>query len=441
MKKHTTRRRFIAGTASALAAPMFIPANVLGKDGGVAPSNRTTVAAIGWGLQGPGNTDKLMQFDDCQAVAVCDVDEAHLKEGVEAVNAHYGNQDCKGYLDYRELLARKDIDAVTIALPDNWHGIVSIAALNAGKDVWGEKPLAQTIGEGRAIVNAVARNHRVWQTGSWQRSVFNFREGAELVLNGRIGKVRKVQIGLPAGHTDYRVFFKNHKPGPGYMEPTNPPSTIHYDMWLGPAQWEPYIEARHHINWRWNYNIGGGNLMDWVGHHNDIAHWALGFDNTGPIEVEAHGTLPAPDALWNTATSFHITSKYANGVEITIASNDHPDFNFTGTKWIGDDGWVFVDRGKYEASNMKWTREKIGKDEQHLPKSTDHWRNFLDCIKSREQTITPAETAQRSVTPGHLGNIAMILGRKLHWDPVREIVKGDAAATRMVNRPFRAPWS
>jgi predicted dehydrogenase len=463
-----TRRRFIRSSAALLGAPVFIPSTVLGKDGGVAPSNRIVFATIGWGMQGPSNTNKIMAFDDTQVVAACDVDADHLKQAAEAINKKYKNTDCKTYKDFRELIARKDIDAVIVSIPDHWHALVSIAAADAGKHIWGEKPLAKTFNEQQAIVAAVERNKVIWQTGSWQRSTFNFHDAVELVRNGLIGKIRRVEVGLPGGHND---FAKTKE----FDKPADPPAELDYDLWLGPSKQEPYIKARVHKNWRWNYNVGGGQLMDWIGHHCDIAHWGLDMDESGPLEIQAKADFPAPDAMWNTATSFQITCKYPG--DVTLVIKDAPDMPkpgeaqkpapdakggkknkkdaakpkevkasdgfFKGTKWIGDDGWVYVNRGKFEASNPEWTKKgfKIPDQKVTIYNSKDHWRNFVDCIKSGQPTITPVQVAHRSATPGHLGHIAAKLGRTIKWDPARQQILGDAEATALLGREYRSPWS
>ena len=245
------------------------------------------------------------------------------------------------YHSFEEVVARKDIDAVSMACPDHWHGLVSVAALKAGKDVYGEKPLAHNFHEGRMIVNAVAKGERIWQTGSWQRSRENFRRAVELVRNGRIGKVTRVEVGLPGGHTDFAKTKDK-------TEFTSPPAELDYDRWLGPAPVVPYCEARVHKNWRWNLAFGGGQLMDWIGHHVDIAHWGMDADSTGPAEIEGVGEYPPHDALWNTATKYRITATYAGGMQMIIAGG-HKDIR-GGTKWIGEEGWVWVDRSVLEAS-------------------------------------------------------------------------------------------
>lgn len=429
-----SRRQFIATTAAAIAAPTFIPASALGADGRPAPSERIVVGIVGWGMQGPHNTKMLMAEKDCQVVAACDLDRGPLTKAMDTINKHYGNTDCKPYHDFREMFARKDIDAVMLAIPDHWHAITSIEAARQKKDIFGEKPLARTIEEQQEIVKAVQKHKRIWQTGSWQRSQAPFHKAAEIVRNGLIGKVTHVEVGLPAGHVD----FKKTK---DKLFVAEPPKDLDYDMWLGPAQWMPYIEGRVHMNWRWNYNFGGGQLIDWVGHHVDIAHWGLDFDSTGPVEVSGKGEFPPKDAVWNTATKYRCELKYANGVTMTIGGGD-PNIKM-GTKWVGTDGWVWVDRGGFDGSNPEWKSwQAVPADVRKvkLYESRNHWRNFLDCVKSRKPTITPVETAHHSAVPGHLGLIAMMTGRTIKWDPKKERILGDKEASKLLTREYRKPW-
>jgi predicted dehydrogenase len=284
------RRRFLAHTAAGLALPTMINRSAFGAAGSVAPSRRISLGVVGWGMQGPSNTGAFLAMNDCQVVAACDVDQKHLQAAMDTINRAYANKDCKGYRDFRELMARPDIDAVMLAVPDNWHALIALEALQNKKDVYGEKPLARTIKEQQAIVEAVRENNRIWQTGSWQRSQRAFRRAAEIVRNGLIGKVTRVEVGLPAGHTNFAGVDLR-------MTPSEPPPELDYNAWIGPARMEPYIEGRIHMNWRWNYNIGGGQLLDWVGHHCDIAHWGLDMDEGGPLEVEAQGEFPPKDAV------------------------------------------------------------------------------------------------------------------------------------------------
>jgi predicted dehydrogenase len=456
-KSGISRRRFIAATGFAVAAPTIIPASALGRGAQAAPSERVTLGVVGWGMQGPSNTDAFLKLKDCQVVAACDLDKNHLDAAVNTINGHYGNKDCKSYHDYHELMARTDVDAVMLAVPDNWHALISVEAANNKKDIYGEKPLARTIAEQQAIVKAVQSNKRIWQTGSWQRSQAPFRKAAEIVRNGLIGKVTQVEVGLPSGHHDFagtskalinklatlpdapRDLSKVVSNTPAWnLAVTRPPQELDYDTWLGPARAEVYIEARVHMNWRWNYNIGGGQLLDWIGHHCDIAHWGLDFDNSGPSEIEGKGEFPAPDALWNTCTKYRINLKYPNDIAMTIAGG-HSDIR-SGTKWIGTDGWVWVDRGGYDASNVEWFM-KIPDDKYKvkLYKSENHQANFISCVKSRQPTITPVETAHHSALPGHLGLISMLVGRKIKWDAAKEEIIGDPEATKLMSRPYRAP--
>jgi predicted dehydrogenase len=427
-----SRRHFLAAAGLALAAPTIIPASALGREDKPAPSKRITMGVVGWGMMGPGNTDAFLGMSDCQIVAACDLDKNHLQQALDKINGHYKNLDCKPYHDYRDMMARKDIDAVMIAVPDHWHALLATEAAKHKKDIYGEKPLARTIAEQQAIVKAVQKNKRIWQTGSWQRSQAPFRKAAEIVRNGLIGKITHVEVGLPDGHSDFAGTKSK-------MSVTLPPTCLDYPFWIGPSKMEPYIEGRVHMNWRWNYNTGGGQLLDWIGHHCDIAHWGMGMDNGGPSEIEGHGDFPPTDAVWNTCTKYRITLKYPEDITMTIAGG-YPDIR-GGTKWIGTDGWVWVDRGGYEASNIDWFAQiPADKYKVKLYKSDSHHRNFLDCVKSRQPTITPVETAHHSAIPGHLGLISMLVGRKIKWDAAKEVILGDAEASKLLTRPYRSPW-
>ena len=390
---------------------------------------------VGCGWQGGSNMGAFLGHKDCQVVAVCDVDENHLKDAAAAVNKRYGNQDCKIYKDFRQMMARKDIDTVMLALPDHWHELVAVEAAKNKKDIYGEKPLARTIAEQQAMVKAVQKNKRIWQTGSWQRSERHFHYASEIVRNGLIGKLKRVEVGLPGGHAD----FMNNR---DKKTPTEPPANLDYNFWVGPSQMVPYIECRIHKNWRWNYNTGGGQLLDWVGHHVDIAHWGMDCDNSGPLEVEGQGEFPPQDAVWNTCTKYRITAKYPNDIEMVIAGG-HRDIR-GGTKWIGTDGWVWVSRGNaFESSKPEWAdSRRLPEDlrKVKLYESSDHYRNFLDCVKSRKPAITPVETAHHSAIPGHLGLIAMLTGRTIKWDAKKEKIIGDKEASKLLTRDFRKPW-
>jgi predicted dehydrogenase len=428
------RRRFLQkATGAAIGAvgfPYFVPSSALGKAGTIAPSNRISLGFIGVGWQGTVLLKNFLNHDDAQVIALCDVDSKHLNNAREIVGNTYGKADCRMYKDFRQLLARDDIDAVVLALPDHWHAIAAITAAQAGKDIYSEKPLAHSLREGRAICNAVKKYGIVWQTGSHQRSMQKMRFACELVRNGRIGKVVAVEARLKGGHKDWHNTSDqwNFK---------KPPKELDYNMWLGPAPYEPYCLARVHRTWRYNFDYGGGSLMDWIGHHGDIALWGLGLDRTAPVEVEATGTLPKT-GLWNTPTEFNIRARYANGLTFTI--RNEPNKPDTGAKWIGEEGWVKVYRPKIEAYPASLLKEKFRPDEIHLYQSLSHTRNFLDCIKSRQETIVPCEVGHRAITPGHLGLIAMRLGRKIRFNPDTEEIINDETASRMLGSPMRSPW-
>ncbi len=458
-----SRRRFLksAAAAAALASSPWARARR------VAASERITIGVIGWGMMGPANTKSFLTFDDCQVVAACDIHRVHLQEAVDTVNTKYGNKDCKAYHDYREMIARDDIDAIMIAIPDHWHAIVATAAAARKKDIYGEKPLARTIHEQQAIVKAVQKNNVIWQTGSWQRSLPQFHKAAEIVRNGLIGNVTHVEVGLPGAPHDFPrtvpallerlSSLPNKIADPTQIVPgtaawdlavTPPPPELDYETWIGPSKMEAYIDARVYQNWRWNYNTGGGQLLDWIGHHGDIAHWGLGFDSTGPSEVEGHGEFPAANAVWNTATKFTVActyrrevTGYSNDVHVTIAGGS-PAIAM-GTKWIGSDGWVWVDRSGFDASNPEWVKvESLPEDlrKVKLYESSEHRRNFLDSVRSRKPTIAPVETAHHSLIPGHLGLISMLTGRKIHWDVDKEVILNDAGASDLLSRPYRDPY-
>ncbi len=433
-----SRRQFLRTavglTVGAAVAPVVVPSSLVGKSAQVPPSDQVVMGCIGVGWQGTSNMESFLREADVRIVAVCDVDEHHLRNARQIVDEHYGNTDCAVYHDFRDVLARADIDAVSLGLPDHWHAVPAIQAAEQGKDIYGEKPVSHTLREGRAIVEAVERYGRIWQTGSWQRSESQFRVAAELVRNGYIGKVHTVEVGLPAGHTD----FAGTK-GQDDIQP--PPPELEYDFWLGPAPYSPYIKSRVHKNWRWYYDFGGGQLMDWVGHHVDIAHWGLGTEYTGPVEIKGTGEFPG-DGVWDTATRYRVDTVYPNGVQLIMAGgHEEVCFGRMGTKWIGEDGWVWVDRSGIDAEPKRLLQETIRADAIQLYRSPGHWRNFIDCVKSRQQTITPCEVAHRSASPGHLGLISMLLGRKIRFNPETEEIPDDPTAARMLGKSMRSPWA
>jgi predicted dehydrogenase len=453
------RRTFLKVAGSAAILPSIL-SRAHAQSSGNAANNRINIGVIGMGWQGPWNTKAFLASDDCQVVAVADIDANHLRDAVKMINDSYGTEDCKGYHDYKELLSRTDIDAVMIAVPDHWHEVVATEAARQKKDIYGEKPLARTIAEQQSIVRAVQQNGVIWQMGSWQRSVPNFHKAAEIVRNGLIGTVTHVEVGLPGNNGDFDGVAKDalaklaaHGENFTSLEQihtgsnawkllcTDPPPELDYETWVGPSKMTPYIRAQNHKSWRWNYNTGAGELMDWIGHHLDIAHWGLDFDNSGPLEVEGSGDLPPADAIWNTAPKYRFELKYPQGITMTLAGG-YPDIK-AGVKWIGTEGWVWVDRGGFDASNPAWKQGKNLPRELRKVKlytSANHHQNFLDCIKTRQSTVAPVETGHHSALPGHLCLISMRTGRKIRWDAQQEKIIGDHEASKMMTREYRAPW-
>lgn len=453
------RRRFLTGAGSAAMLP-WVARAATAQTPATPANNRINLGVIGMGWQGPGNTEAFLNLPECQVVAACDIDANHLQAAVKKINDAYGSEDCRGYHDYRELLARDDIDAVMIAVPDHWHEIVATEAARRKKDIYAEKPLAHTIAEQQSIVRAVQQNGIIWQMGSWQRSVPMFHKAAEIVRNGLIGDVTRVEVGLPGGNADFDDVGKDAlvrvaaagaqatsleqivSGTPAWNAlATDPPKELDYEMWVGPSRMEPYIRARSHKSWRWNYNTGGGELLDWIGHHCDIAHWGLEFDLSGPSEVEGNGELPPRNAVWNTAPKYRFELKYPRGITMIIAGG-HPNIR-SGVKWIGTEGWVWVDRDGFDASNPAWKQGKYLPRELRRVKlytSSDHMQNFLDCIRTRQATITPVEVGHHSAIPGHLCLISMMTGRKIRWDVKQEKIIGDSEASKLMTREYRGPW-
>ncbi len=425
-----SRRLFLKAAAGAVAAPYIIPSSAWGAADRPAPSNRLTIGCVGIKNMGGGHLGTLLGNRDVQVLAVCDVDGQIREAGRNRANSIYARdaasgayKGCDAYNDFRELVQRKDIDAVMCATPDHWHTLVSLAALKSGKDVYCEKPLTLTIQEGRILADTARRYGRILQTGSQQRSANNFRFACELVRNGRIGKVHSVKVGIPG----------NNKSAPVYKEEPIPPY-FDYNMWLGPAPYEPYCSDRCHYNFRFILDYSGGQVTNWGAHHLDIAQWGLGMDDSGPVEIDGRGSEFPASGLFNTATKVHFVCTYANGTKLTCATGG------SGTRFEGEKGWVYVDRGKLQAEPASLLTSTIGPNEIHLYESRSHWANFFDCIKSRRDPICKAEVGHRSSTVCHLGNIAMVLGRSVKWDPKAERFINDEEAHRMASRPLRAPW-
>jgi predicted dehydrogenase len=325
-------------------------------------------------------------------------------------------------------MEKEKLDAVSIAIPDHWHGIIYSEAANKKWNVYGEKPICRTIKDGKAIVAAVKKNQIIWQTGSWQRSQEHFRKGAELVRNGRVGKIKLIEVGLPDGGR-----------GIGTPPVKEVPAELNWEMWLGPAPKVPYRGVCH-WNWRWILDYSGGQLTDWAGHHIDIANWGADLEHTGPLEIVGTGVYPS-EGIYNAPVEYDFMCRYEGGIQIRVANASRFPMGM-GTTWYGDLGWIHVDRGgRISASDSKILDEVIGENEVHLYKSDNHWQNFVDSVKTRKQCIAPIEPAYRAISVGILGEVAMTTGQKISWDPVREIINNNAEASRMLDRPYRKPWT
>ena len=453
------RRNFVKNSLKASAAttmavtgfPTIVPASVIGKN---APSNKINIGAIGVGrISRDHDMKETLPFDQARIMAVCDVDSKRLADGKKYVNDYYAAKTGKPYDgvtmydDHRALLQNKDIDAVLISTPDHSHAYLGIHAVEAGKDVYLQKPASLTIAEGRALSNAVHRTGRILQIGSQQRSSTQFRYAAELVRNGRIGDLKTVYVGLPGD------------PG-GEEEAEMPiPKNLNYDAWLGSTPNVYYTEKRVHPQndysrpgWLRMEQFGAGMITGWGAHHVDCAHWGMDTEYTGPIEISGRADFPK-SGLWNVHGLFQTEGVYANGVKMII-SNEIPN----GIKFEGTEGWIFVTRGDYRASssdpiptgknkvlpltasNNKIITSVIGENEINLYKSADQHGNWLESIISRKQPISPVEIGHRSCSTCLLHHVAMKLKRKIYWDPMNERFINDDEANAMLNRPHRFPY-
>jgi predicted dehydrogenase len=429
------RRQFLKDLTklgiTSIAAPYFIPASVRGSaNHAIAPSDRINLGMIGHGKQGSGLLRGFLYKPEVQVVAVCDVDSKKLENALRVVRAHSaehrpGNsfKGCKSYSDFREILARDDIDAVVIATPDHWHEIPTRMAARAGKDIYCEKPLSLTIAEARHMVNEVRKYSRVFQTGSMQRSDQKFRFACELVRNGYIGNLETIRVSIKTGFLPHPVYCD--------LEAENVPDYLDWTMWLGPAPQRPFhhliappITFRGWPEWRNYYDYSGGGMTDWGAHHIDIAQWGLGMDHSGPVKI-----LPPNNKDIN-----YLTYVYENGVILEI------DFESNYVLFSGSNGKIQVNREYLKTWPESLLSVHLKPDEIHLYESNDHKANWLDCIRKRSRPICDVEIGCRSVTVCHLGNIAVQLDRPLKWDPVKEQFMNDEEANRMISRSRQSPW-
>jgi len=452
MKRRTFLKHATGAAAGAIGLPLFIPSGAMGAAGGTPASERITMASIGCGGMGTNNLRAFLAHSDVQILAVCDVVTASDEYGHwykkgwngawfgreparKIVEEEYAQKTrsgsykgCDAYVDFREIIARTDIDAVCITTPDHWHAIPAIMAATAGKDVYCEKPLSLTVADGRAIVEAARRFNTVFQTGTQRRSSEQYRFICELIRNGRIGQFQRAEVAIGAN---------NKQAPPADWQPMPVPEWLDYEMWLGPAPWAPYHKDRCLYTFRFGLDYSGGQTTNLGAHGIDIVQWANGTDETGPVEIEDLGGEFPSDGLFTTATKVHFRARYANGLELICKTQKDESYRFEGT-----DGWIQV-----PTYSNDWTchpaslkTSVISSEETHLYKSNDHHRNFLDCIRSRGRTTAPAEVGHRSTSVCHLGNVAMRMQRKLHWDPVAERFSDSDEANQLLARPMRSPW-
>lgn len=429
MPRPSTRRDFIkTTTAATFGAHFFIQS--AGAAASQSPANdRISLGFIGTGIQGRGLMNAFMHRSDTQVLAVCDVDQTRREHHQKLVNDYYASQtgsestSCAAYKDFRELLARKDIDAVVIATPDHWHAYIAIAACHAGKDIYCEKPLSLTIREAREMVKAVRKAKRVFQTGSMQRSMKEFTKACELVRNGCLGRIRQVIVDVGAPSVPCDLPEEPMEPG------------LDWNMWLGPAPMRPYNSIlsprgvnNFYPNWRKYREYSGGGMTDFGAHHFDIAQWGLGMDDSGPVEI-----IPPEDPGATTGLRY----LYANGVEMIHGNyNGHKG----GILFIGEKGTIHVDRGLFKADPGEINEIDLSKLPVQLYKSQNHVTDFLQCMRTRQRPVCDVEIGCRSATVCHLGNLAYWNHRRLRWDPAKETFIGDKEANHWLDRPKRSPW-
>ncbi|MCX6910501.1 MAG: Gfo/Idh/MocA family oxidoreductase [Verrucomicrobia bacterium] len=433
MKTICSRREFLKHACRGAAVAPFI---LQARRAGAAPANeRITMACIGVGNQGGHDTRMFLADPRVQIVASCDVDLARAKAMAATIEDRYAKQSgasgykgCEVTQDFRELIARRDIDTVMIATPDHTHAVIAIAAARHGKDIYCEKPLAYSVAEGRAICETVKRHGHVLQTGTQRRSVQMFRHACELVRNGRIGKLNVVRC-IPGRGFGVRGTFTGQEP------PESVPADFNYDLWLGPAPWMPYTAARCHFNFRWILDYGEGYISDNGVHAVDLATWGMGVDLTGPEHIDGKATFPT-NGIYDAPTDFEINYRYANGMRLVLASGEG-----FGVRFEGSEGWLHMGGWDITASSESILASTIGPDENRVRTGSLHHADFIDCVLSRRLPTTHAELGQRAASVCHLGFISCRLGRPLKWDPAREVFPDDASANRLLSRAMRAPWS
>lgn len=431
-----TRRRFLKNAAAATAAgigfPTIIPASALGADGAVAPSNRIVIACIGVGGQGTSNMGAFLQNPKAQVIAVCDVDRARAEKAKSLVDGRYENTDCSIDEDFRALIGRTDIDAVSIGTPDHWHCIPVLAAAKAKKHMYCEKPLGITVAEGRAMVDAVHASGVVFQAGTWRRSRPACRKACELVRNGYIGELKEMRIGLPEGYAIRGEFAEGHPETPV-------PEGFNYDFWLGPAPDKPYTPGRCHFNFRWIMDYSEGYISDWGAHYYDIAQWANGSDGSGPVRIEGTAEFPQ-SGLYDAPVKSDIRFTYANGV--VMKSIQTLDQSQWGMHFIGTEGEIKVEANSLESTIEGLPDIELKETDIRLYASDDHHDDFLTRAANGETaTAAPVAIAHSSAAVCHIGMIACLRNKPLDWDPKAERFPNDDDANNLLARPQREPWT
>ncbi len=443
MQKHKaiTRRGFLKkATRAAIGAvgfPCIVRSSALGKAGTVPASSRITVGCVGVGPQGTGVMGNFLAQKDARVVAVCDLKKPAREQACNLVNKHYQNEDCATYQDFRELIARGDIDVVSVATTDHWHVLVSLAAARAGKDIYLEKPMGLSLAEDQALRQTCHRYGTIFQFGTQQRSSRDFRFACELALNERIGKLHTINVWSPGSASG------------GSPEPAPQPDWIDYNMWLGPAPYTPYTKDRcSNALWWFISDYALGFIAGWGVHPLDIALWGGGEKLACPAEIEGKGVWPDPAGVCDTAMNWNVVAKYDSGVTMNFTGCPYPDewrkrYGRTtdhGTAFEGTEGWVHVDRSGINAHPKELLQTEFGPNEIRLTESNNHARNLLDCVKSRAQTICPIDAAVQADIVCQISDIAIRLEQKLRWDPTKERFVDNDAANRRLVRSMRSPW-
>jgi len=431
-----TRRNFVKTAAAAAAAPWVISASALGQD---APSKKTTMGLIGCGGQGRGIMGAAMSMRDVHILAVCDVNKVNARKAKRMVDKHYENRDCAQLEDYRELIARDDIDAVLIATPDHWHALICVEAAKAGKDIYCEKPVTHDLREGRIVADTAKANDIVFQVGSMQRSQRHFKQACALVRNGYLGTIHHIDVGLPDG--GHALWADSYPEPPRYLD---------WNFYVGPAEWTPFHPKRYDWDWRWWMAFGGSQMLDWIGHHGDIAHMGMGWSETGPVKVEPIDWTFSKERnnLYDSPMSYEFMCTYADETTMRVGSRARMPELFrkqedTGTLWHGENGqWLFVSRGGIKASSEELKNVELAEGDFQFRRQANHMRDFVECVQERREPIAPAEHGHRSASIGHLGKFACELGATIQWDPASErIVEDDALNLLLDNKlNYRGDW-